>query len=187
PVQRVVCADRIFDVDGVGYAPQGNVSIAESVVDPAQYSVLNLAVRAGVLCNDGRLRQIDGQWHIEGDPTEGALLALGGKLGLTQDESNAAGRVRTQSPSSRNTRSWPPYIRTPKPSRGSSSRARQNGFWICARSSWVMRVTNRWTRITGGAWQPILLPVAGVCWPLPASRTHRAARVWILPTWRAAT
>lgn len=89
-VQRVVCADQIFDVDGVGYAPQGDVRIAGQVIDPAQYPALNLAVRAGVLCNDGRLRQTDGQWHIEGDPTEGALLALGGKLGLTQDESNAA-------------------------------------------------------------------------------------------------
>ena len=88
-VQRVVCADQLFEVDGVGYAPQGSFSVAGSLIDPAQYSVLNLAVRAGMLCNDGRLRQTDGQWHIEGDPTEGALLALGGKLGLTQEESNA--------------------------------------------------------------------------------------------------
>src|SRR5690606_34561909 len=86
-VQRVVCADQLFEVDGVGYAPQGSFSVAGSLIDPAQYSVLNLAVRAGMLCNDGRLRQTDGQWHIEGDPTEGALLALGGKLGLDQDES----------------------------------------------------------------------------------------------------
>lgn len=89
-VQRVVCAEQVFEVDGVGYAPQGDVRIAGQVIDPAQYPALNLAVRAGVLCNDGRLRQTDGQWHIEGDPTEGALLALGGKLGLTQNESNTA-------------------------------------------------------------------------------------------------
>lgn len=89
-VQRVVCADAVFDVDGVGYAPVGNCSIAGQVVDPADYTALSLAVRAGVLCNDGRLRQTDGHWHIEGDPTEGALLALGGKLGLAQDETTTA-------------------------------------------------------------------------------------------------
>src|SRR5690554_1738339 len=89
-VQRVVCAEQIFDVDGVGYAPQGEISLAGKAVEPAQYPALDLAVRAGVLCNDGRLRQTDGQWYIEGDPTEGALLALGGKLGFTQDNSNRA-------------------------------------------------------------------------------------------------
>ena len=89
-VQRVVCAEQIFDVGGVGYAPQGEISLAGKAVEPAQYPALDLAVRAGVLCNDGRLRQTDGQWYIEGDPTEGALLALGGKLGFTQDNSNRA-------------------------------------------------------------------------------------------------
>ena len=77
-------------MDGVGYDPQGEISLAGKAVKPAQYPALDLAVRAGVLCNDGRLRQTDGQWHIEGDPTEGALLVLGGKLGLTQDDSNRA-------------------------------------------------------------------------------------------------
>jgi magnesium-transporting ATPase (P-type) len=43
-----------------------------------------LAIRAGVLCNDTRLREEDGLWCVEGDPTEGALLVLGGKTGFTQ-------------------------------------------------------------------------------------------------------
>lgn len=84
-VQRVVTTDKIFDVDGVGYAPVGNFSCAGEPVAADQYPVLELAIRAGVLCNDGRLREKDGIWHVEGDPTEGALLALGGKLGLDQD------------------------------------------------------------------------------------------------------
>lgn len=82
-VQRVVCANKLFDVDGIGYAPVGQFRIAGQPIEPQQHPVLELAVRAGVLCNDGRLRETDGQWHIEGDPTDGALLALGGKLGLT--------------------------------------------------------------------------------------------------------
>src|SRR5690554_2290856 len=87
-VQRVVCTGQVFDVSGVGYAPQGEISMEGGKVDPGQYPALELAVRAGVLCNDGRLRQIEDQWQVEGDPTEGALLALGGKIGLTQGDSN---------------------------------------------------------------------------------------------------
>lgn len=84
-VQRIVTTDQIFDVDGVGYVPVGNFSCVGEPVAADQHPVLELAIRAGVLCNDGRLLEKDGSWHIEGDPTEGALLALGGKLGLDQD------------------------------------------------------------------------------------------------------
>lgn len=82
-VQRVVCAEQRFDVSGVGYAPQGAFSLDGQVIEPEQYPALALAIRSGVLCNDARLFEDSGQWHIDGDPTEGALLVLGGKTGLT--------------------------------------------------------------------------------------------------------
>ncbi len=83
-VQRVVCADRVFEVGGVGYAPAGDFSSAGHLVDVEHYPELSLAIRAGVLCNDARLCEENGQWRVEGDPTEGALLAMGGKAGFTQ-------------------------------------------------------------------------------------------------------
>jgi magnesium-transporting ATPase (P-type) len=43
-------------------------------------------IQAAVLCNDARLRHEEGQWSIDGDPTEGALLVLAGKLELSPDE-----------------------------------------------------------------------------------------------------
>lgn len=89
-VQRVVCAGRLFDVSGVGYAPEGEVLLDGRPVNPADYPELLLAVRAGVLCNDGQLREADGQWRVEGDPTEGALLVLGGKLGMSRGGEEAA-------------------------------------------------------------------------------------------------
>lgn len=82
-VQRVVCAEQHFEVSGVGYAPQGACNLGGQPVDPEQYPPLALAIRSGVLCNDARLHEENGQWHIDGDPTEGALLVLGGKTGLT--------------------------------------------------------------------------------------------------------
>lgn len=82
-VQRVVCDGRVFDVGGVGYAPVGDLSIDGRVIDPAHYPPLELAIRAGVLCNDARLEEDNGMWQIDGDPTEGALLVLGAKSGFT--------------------------------------------------------------------------------------------------------
>lgn len=84
-VQRVVCSGHAFDVGGVGYAPVGDFSVDGRIVDVGHHPALALAVRAGVLCNDARLRQDeDGLWRVEGDPTEGALLVLGAKARFTR-------------------------------------------------------------------------------------------------------
>jgi len=89
-VQRVVCAEHRFEVSGVGYAPLGECSLDGRLIDPEHYPPLALAIRSGVLCNDARLHEEAGQWRIDGDPTEGALLVLGGKTGFTQHLAEAA-------------------------------------------------------------------------------------------------
>jgi magnesium-transporting ATPase (P-type) len=81
-VQRVMTAGHVFDVSGVGYAPDGALHLAGAAVEAQDYpEVVNVA-RAALLCNDARLRSRDGSWQVEGDPTEGALLALAAKCGL---------------------------------------------------------------------------------------------------------
>jgi calcium-translocating P-type ATPase len=61
-----------FRIGGEGYAPEGEVTPAGDL------SRLGLAA---ALCNDARLHRSDGQWRVEGDPMEGALLAFARKLG----------------------------------------------------------------------------------------------------------
>jgi Ca2+-transporting ATPase len=39
-------------------------------------------LRAGLLCNDSQLVRSEAGWHIQGDPTEGALLVVAAKAGL---------------------------------------------------------------------------------------------------------
>jgi Ca2+-transporting ATPase len=46
--------------------------------------VLAEIARIAMLCNDAALEEIDGNWTVRGDPTEGALLVLGRKAGLDQ-------------------------------------------------------------------------------------------------------
>src|SRR5690606_11812869 len=86
-VPRVVCTDHAFDVSGVGYAPSGELRLQGRAIDPNDYPALALAIRAGMLCNDATLRESQEGWRVEGDPTEGALLVLGGKAGFPLDGS----------------------------------------------------------------------------------------------------
>jgi magnesium-transporting ATPase (P-type) len=88
-VQRVVAADQMFEVGGVGYAPIGKFRVDGTPVSPAATPELQAIVRAGQLCNDAVLREENGEWCMEGDPTEGALLTVAGKAGLNVDVENA--------------------------------------------------------------------------------------------------
>ena len=81
-VQRVVTADHMFEISGVGYAPEGGFHLAgEAVAAEADPTLIEVG-RAGLLCNDATLSRRDGAWTIGGDPTEGALLVLAAKAGL---------------------------------------------------------------------------------------------------------
>jgi magnesium-transporting ATPase (P-type) len=81
-VQRLVLAGQIIDVAGVGYAPHGGFSDAGREVDSTNVPALGDIARAALLCNDATLREQAGEWQLQGDPTEGALLTLALKAGL---------------------------------------------------------------------------------------------------------
>ncbi|KAF0113978.1 MAG: H+ transporting ATPase proton pump [Rhodobacteraceae bacterium] len=72
-VVAVETPDGMCEIEGEGYAPVGRV---QPVGDLAGLA------RAAAWCNDARLHRKDGQWRVEGDPMEGALLAFAGKVGV---------------------------------------------------------------------------------------------------------
>ena len=77
--------DRVT-AQGVGYAPIGDlVDSHGGAIDPTAHVSLRELILSGLLCNDAVLIQRDGQWLIEGDPTEGALLVLAIKAGMNLD------------------------------------------------------------------------------------------------------
>jgi magnesium-transporting ATPase (P-type) len=79
-----VCADGgCYEFSGIGYAPEGEVSLDGAVIDPDQHGILAECLRAGLLCNDSRLVHSEGKWGIEGDPTEAALISAALKSGLS--------------------------------------------------------------------------------------------------------
>jgi len=81
-VQRLVTAGRALEVAGAGYAPHGG--FAHEGRDLALDALPELPdiARCALLCNDAVLREKHGDWTLEGDPTEGALLTLALKTGL---------------------------------------------------------------------------------------------------------
>ncbi|MDP1535848.1 MAG: cation-transporting P-type ATPase [Burkholderiales bacterium] len=81
-VQGVVIADAVYEVSGAGYAPEGGFSRDGAIVSAQEDSALAEIARAALLCNDATLREQEGVWQMDGDPTEGALLTLALKAGL---------------------------------------------------------------------------------------------------------
>ena len=73
-VQQIYAGREDFNISGVGYSPIGDVYLSHTVINPAKYPALMECLKAGLLCNGSRLFQTDGQWNIEGDPTEVALI-----------------------------------------------------------------------------------------------------------------
>ena len=81
-VASIQTAERVYEVSGVGYAPEGGFSFDGEDVDATENALLIEITRAGMLCSDAGLREHDGQWRIDGDPMEGALLVVAAKAGL---------------------------------------------------------------------------------------------------------
>jgi len=79
-VVSAVTAESAYTVSGDGYAPEGQV--LGNGKPAGEDSVLKLMGRVSMLCNDAEIRQEEGVWKVEGDPTEGALYPFGNKLGL---------------------------------------------------------------------------------------------------------
>ncbi len=81
-VQTMSTAVHAVEVSGVGYDPHGGFSLLGNPIAPAELPDVLELVRAGMLCNDTDLKQVEGAWQVSGDPTEAALVTLGRKSGL---------------------------------------------------------------------------------------------------------
>ncbi len=80
-VQVIQAGGVHYEVSGTGYAPFGRivrVDGKEMIVTPPLVQCL----RAGILCNDSLLVERENGWQVQGNPTEGALLAAAAKAGF---------------------------------------------------------------------------------------------------------
>lgn len=87
----------ILEVTGEGYEPQGDIKLKGERVDVRNHLMLRKLLQVSVLCNNAQLTEqtevtkrkkqtadeTKSVWSLQGDPTEGALIVLGAKAGLT--------------------------------------------------------------------------------------------------------
>ena len=99
-VQAIFAGGHVFEVEGAGYEPVGQIrevsGVRGEVIAPDALpltlhpSPLSPALRevllAGALCNDAQLVERNGRWVITGDPTEGALLVVARKGGIDVEQ-----------------------------------------------------------------------------------------------------
>ncbi|MFJ2298426.1 cation-translocating P-type ATPase [Oerskovia paurometabola] len=84
--RTVRTAGHEYAVTGIGYAPDGEVSLGGAPAPLAEHPDLRRLAEVMMLCNDARIvheptGEGDG-WRLVGEPTEGALRTLGLKAGL---------------------------------------------------------------------------------------------------------
>jgi len=81
-VKSVATGAGICEVSGAGYNPHGSFSLDSKEVTPEEFPLLREVAQAALLCNDATVTEVNGQWLMQGDPTEGALMTLAHKAGL---------------------------------------------------------------------------------------------------------
>jgi Ca2+-transporting ATPase len=86
-VRAVVTSSGSVTLSGIGYAPDGHAQRdGGGAIDGALKHELTRALSIAERANNAALRQQDGRWLVQGDPTEGALIVAARKLGVDPAE-----------------------------------------------------------------------------------------------------
>ncbi|MDF2671182.1 MAG: ATPase [Paenibacillus sp.] len=98
-VTHIWLGGDVMEVTGEGYEPHGNILTSGTPVDLRNNQMMRRMLQIGVLCNNAALVEempepskkksaketIKPVWSIQGDPTEGALVVLAAKGGVTRN------------------------------------------------------------------------------------------------------
>ncbi|NTU61954.1 MAG: cation-translocating P-type ATPase, partial [Chloroflexi bacterium] len=84
--RKIFAAGELIEVTGAGYEPHGQFLRAGEVIQPS--GVLMQLLQAATLASDAHIvrHETEAQWHVKGDPTEGALIVAAAKAGLHKVE-----------------------------------------------------------------------------------------------------
>ncbi|PCM44006.1 cation-translocating P-type ATPase [Marinobacter sp. ANT_B65] len=90
-VRAIVTASGRITLGGTGYEPTGDITVhdtspsnsAETISEPLRME-LERALTVGDRATNAVLQESRGQWTVQGDPTEGALVVAARKAGLTE-------------------------------------------------------------------------------------------------------
>lgn len=83
-VTRIFIDGHTLAVSGEGYAPVGEIREEGQILTGDLSGGVQVLLEAAVLCNDASLAHEEQKWVVVGDPTEGALLVVAAKVGVTK-------------------------------------------------------------------------------------------------------
>jgi Ca2+-transporting ATPase len=89
-VRALWTAGTSYQVTGEGYGPEGTIRADRDAGESDGDSPLRELLGVFVGCNGASLVRDEEAWKVIGDPTEGALLTAGGKLGVAAADVEAA-------------------------------------------------------------------------------------------------
>lgn len=78
-LREVVTASGRVELSGEGYEPVGEPRVTDGDPDLALLET-RLVLSAGSIANNAQLDQVDGEWEVQGDPTEAAFLVAASKV-----------------------------------------------------------------------------------------------------------
>jgi Ca2+-transporting ATPase len=85
-VRLVYDGDKIYEVTGSGYEPEGEIIHKQTSVNLSELKNLQQVLRIGLLCNESNVYKDDDLYKVDGDPTEGALIVSASKAGFISDD-----------------------------------------------------------------------------------------------------
>ena len=80
-VTNIITAEKAFCITGVGYSPEGKILFDNQEISLTEHPTIFDMGSAAMLNNDTTLKLRKDVWEINGDPTEGALMAFARKAG----------------------------------------------------------------------------------------------------------
>jgi Ca2+-transporting ATPase len=93
-IERIVTHSGEVEITGIGYAPRGELVVdGRPLGEGPLLEEVRYVLGGGSLANDAVLRQEDGDWTIQGDPTEAAFLVAERKAGITEERRSRFTRV----------------------------------------------------------------------------------------------
>lgn len=77
---------EVYEVTGSGYEPEGEILQRWMPAEAEALPDLLMLFRIGLLCNESNIYEEEGQYKVDGDPTEGALIVAAMKAGFDPEE-----------------------------------------------------------------------------------------------------
>ena len=92
-VKRAATLEKVIEVEGAGYAPQGGFLWNGQPFLPTADQALKQLLQVAYYCNNAYTDKINGEDIIQGDPTEGALRFWPSKPVLAGENASGSGNI----------------------------------------------------------------------------------------------